>query len=392
MYDPAGMKHLKVVDGSTATNDKRVDYSGQFLYEDNDLKCIFTSAGRIVPVNVDGSVLYKFEYNLNDHASRASAQVLGNTRVSFGGHSNGNPEIMQVTDYYPFGMIMAQQNFVGAENALQNKYLYNGKELQDDNLAGAKLDWYDYGARFYDPAIGRFHTQDRFAEKYHSQSLYQYALNNPIKYIDINGDSTDVYILDQEKRPQDNGTKGKSYTANVYVVDENGDINGPFRGSSYPNSVSGTDNTAAANTLSEGTHQYNNTSGHKGGTKKGLNVDDSGTGARTASGTKPDNTETQMEYVNVHSGTSDNGNATSRGSLGCQTIAPTDAASFFSIFDWSGKSGNTGNTVGTISVVRNNGQSASMSASFEQRKISQQQNLMAPLQPLKPRAIISVSQ
>ncbi|MCD4790158.1 MAG: hypothetical protein K8R37_09185, partial [Bacteroidales bacterium] len=51
------------------------------------------------------------------------------------------------------------------------------------------LEWYDYGARFYDAQLGRFHTPDRFSEKYYSLSNYQYGANNPIRYIDINGDS-----------------------------------------------------------------------------------------------------------------------------------------------------------------------------------------------------------
>jgi hypothetical protein len=77
---------------------------------------------------------------------------LGNTRVVFSGHSNGQPEVMQVTDYYPFGLVMNQENYF-ASGVLSNKYLFNNKELQDDELAGNKLDWYDYGARFYDPEL-----------------------------------------------------------------------------------------------------------------------------------------------------------------------------------------------------------------------------------------------
>lgn len=54
------------------------------------------------------------------------------------------------------------------------------------------MEWYDYGARFYMPDLGRFLTQDRFAEKYHDMTLYQYGANNPIRYIDVNGDSISV--------------------------------------------------------------------------------------------------------------------------------------------------------------------------------------------------------
>ncbi|MCK4554522.1 hypothetical protein KAU19_06230, partial [Candidatus Parcubacteria bacterium] len=54
-------------------------------------------------------------------------------------------------------------------------------------------EWYDYGARFYDALLGRFHTLDRFSEKYYSLSNYVYAANNPVLFIDVNGDSTYTY-------------------------------------------------------------------------------------------------------------------------------------------------------------------------------------------------------
>ncbi len=71
------------------------------------------------------------------------------------------------------------------QSVSDNQFKYNGKELQEDH----ELNWYDYGARFYDPALGRFNTQDRFAEKYHGLSPYHYTAGNPMKFIDVNGDS-----------------------------------------------------------------------------------------------------------------------------------------------------------------------------------------------------------
>ena len=69
------------------------------------------------------------------------------------------------------------------EGNIDNKNLYNDKELIDD----ADLDWYDYGFRNYDPQIGRFPQLDPLTDDYPHYTPFQYAGNEPIANVDMDG-------------------------------------------------------------------------------------------------------------------------------------------------------------------------------------------------------------
>ena len=142
-------------------------YCGNAVYENGSLKMLLNESGYYSFQD------NKFHFYIKDHQ--------GNIRVV----ADEDGKVDEVNDYYPFGGLMS--------NACNNvqPYKYNGKEL--DRKGG--LDWYDYGARHYDAMIGRWHVVDPMAEEYYGISPHVYVANNPLKYIDLNGDSISVAEL-----------------------------------------------------------------------------------------------------------------------------------------------------------------------------------------------------
>ena len=153
--DGTKLRTLHNINGTTT----QTDYTGSVLYENGIPKSWMTEAGYI---SMDDS---KYHYYLQDHQ--------GNNRVVV----SETGAVEEVNHYYAFGGLFGNNSSV-------QPFKYNGKEL--DTKKG--LNWYDYGARQYDAALGRWFAVDPLAEKYYHLSPYIYCNNLPVRYIDLKGE------------------------------------------------------------------------------------------------------------------------------------------------------------------------------------------------------------
>src|SRR5690554_5621461 len=172
VYDATGIRLSKKIQpsgGALVTT----DYINGFQYENNALKFFKQAEGFVEYKNNQ----YIYHYIYKDH--------LGNNRLVYA-DLNGNgvidpaTEIIEENNYYPFGLKHKGYNELPGEGY---KYKYNGKELQDE----LGLNMYDYGARNYDPALGRWNRIDNKAEIYYALTPYNYAGNTPVQAIDVDG-------------------------------------------------------------------------------------------------------------------------------------------------------------------------------------------------------------
>lgn len=180
VYDATGVKLEKEVSVSRQLVNK-TQYAGNYIYKgpatNTTLQFISQPEGYVEP---DGSGGYYYVYQYKDH--------LGNVRLTYK-DSNGNgsvttSEIIEEKNYFPFGLKHKGYNYiVQGENSAATQFGYNGME----NNPELGLEILDFGARYYDAALGRWMNIDPLAETMRRHSPYNFAFNNPVFFIDPDG-------------------------------------------------------------------------------------------------------------------------------------------------------------------------------------------------------------
>ncbi len=164
-YDYSGsLLRMERIDGRGNLIERR-DYAGSFVFEGERLSEVLTGEGRLIPWRK-----IKPDFFVRDHLGSVRAVISGDGRV------------LEANSYYPYGLRidgLSSSNYYKSD--VRNRYKYNGKELFED------LQWLNYGARFYDPAVGRWWSRDPKAEKGYGWSPYVYTFDSPIGLLDPDG-------------------------------------------------------------------------------------------------------------------------------------------------------------------------------------------------------------
>jgi RHS repeat-associated protein len=162
VYDSEGNRVKKIVNGLTTVYiDNLYEVTGSLK-----TKHIFLGGQRVCSVTQNSSSRQILYYH-TDHLGSTNAIT------STGG------KVVQSSQNTPYGSFSSNPT-------VRNPYLFTGKELDSTGL-------YYYGARYYDPVVGRFITADNFISKpYNPQYLnrYAYCMNNPLRYIDPTGNDS----------------------------------------------------------------------------------------------------------------------------------------------------------------------------------------------------------
>ncbi len=177
-YLASGVKMNRKVETSSDT--VLLEYVGNVVMEDGRMKYLLVDGGYIDFTS--GTPVYM--YYFKDH--------LGSNRVV----ASQSGSVEQVNHYYPYGLSFPLDSHTssGSDSSVPSAggddqpWKYSGNELM--SLGGLSV--YDFNARTYDQSLGRFLSIDPLAENYYSVSPYAFCSNNPVNFVDPDGDSLKI--------------------------------------------------------------------------------------------------------------------------------------------------------------------------------------------------------
>jgi len=204
-----------------------MEYSGPFNFINGELYEVRHAYGELRKIDEDFEAIYK----IYDHGSTSLTMYLGSTRVVFwdedGDGEISSDEVLERIDAHPSAIAvhslksppdlwfcfatgstklqcvnpfgLEHHRPIDAPEDMETHYRYTGQEHGPDGLP-----YYDYIARQYDPALGRFLGMDELAREFPSWSPYNYVYNNPLRFVDPDGRAPDdhEYSIDKNGRIQ----------------------------------------------------------------------------------------------------------------------------------------------------------------------------------------------
>jgi RHS repeat-associated protein len=141
------------------------------------------------PASANPVQMVDLNYELTDHLGNVCAVVTGRLLDGNGGGTAKQAELVSAQGYEPFGSLLPGRNY----SSDGYRFGFNGME-KDDEMHNSTGSSYDFGARLYDARIGRWLSMDDATTKYPSHSPYNFALCNPLFYVDPDGNEVTISL------------------------------------------------------------------------------------------------------------------------------------------------------------------------------------------------------
>ncbi|OAV43913.1 hypothetical protein A3850_005135 [Lewinella sp. 4G2] len=162
-------------------NENEFIWKSQSIVGIEELGSFYFESDLVSVIEENNSQYYKKSYFLSNQVGSVIATISDRKKLISSASTSCSAYVRTAKDFYSFGHIINERHH--SDESFDDKFSFAGKEISDvTNL-------YDFGARHYDPSIGKWSSIDPLADSFAPLSPYNYSFNNPVFYIDPSGES-----------------------------------------------------------------------------------------------------------------------------------------------------------------------------------------------------------